>query len=38
MGLNARVRNCVASVCDERAVCKGSGEEGVYLHCEGFAW
>lgn len=38
VGLNARVRNCVVSICDERAVCKGSGEEGVYLHCEGFAW
>lgn len=38
VGLNARVRNAVVSICDERAVCKGSGEEGVYLHVEGFAW
>ena len=38
VGLNARVRNSVVSVSDERAVHKGTGEQGVYLHVEGFGW
>ena len=38
VGLNARVRNAVVSVSDERAVHKGTGEQGVYCHVEGFAW
>ena len=38
LGLNACVRNAVARCSDERAVHKGTGEQGVYCHVEGFAW
>ena len=38
IGLNARVRNSVVRCSDERAVHKGTGEQGVYCHVEGFAW
>ncbi|MCJ1300146.1 hypothetical protein MMC08_002940 [Hypocenomyce scalaris] len=38
LGLSARCRNGVAKISDERAVHKGSGAEGVYLHVEGFGW
>lgn len=38
VGLNARVRNAVVRCSDERAVHKGTGEQGVYCHVEGFAW
>ncbi len=38
LGLNAKVRTTVANISDERAVHKGSGEQGVYLHAEGFCW
>ncbi|POS71324.1 hypothetical protein DHEL01_v210282 [Diaporthe helianthi] len=32
--LVARVRNCVASLSDERAVHKGTGAQGIHLHVE----
>ncbi|CAD6568412.1 MAG: hypothetical protein ASARMPREDX12_001404 [Alectoria sarmentosa] len=38
LGLNATVRTTVARISDERAVHKGSGAQGVYLHAEGFCW
>ena len=38
LGLNAAVRTTVAKISDERAVHKGSGAQGVYLHAEGFGW
>ena len=38
LGLNATVRTAVAKISDERAVHKGSGAQGVYLHVEGFCW
>ena len=37
-GLQGVVRREVTGLCDERAVCKGSGADGVYLHVEGFCW
>ena len=37
-GLIELVRHEVVGLCDERAVCKGSGAMGVYLHTEGFGW
>ena len=36
--LNKTVRNTVASVSDQRGASKGTGAEGVYLHCEGYEW
>ena len=38
LGLNATVRTTVARISDERAVHKGTGAQGIYLHTEGFAW
>jgi ferric-chelate reductase len=38
LGLSTEVRNTVASVSDERAVHKGTGAEGIYLHVESFCW
>ncbi|RPB27515.1 hypothetical protein L211DRAFT_779183 [Terfezia boudieri ATCC MYA-4762] len=38
VGLKGVVRREVTGLCDERAVCKGSGADGVYLHVEGFGW
>ncbi|KAK4692075.1 hypothetical protein P7C71_g5059, partial [Lecanoromycetidae sp. Uapishka_2] len=38
LGLNATVRTTVAKISDERAVHKGTGAQGVYLHAEGFGW
>lgn len=38
VGLRGMVRREVNGLCDERAVCKGSGADGVYLHVEGFGW
>lgn len=38
LGLNATVRTAVAKIGDARAVSKGSGAQGVYLHAEGFCW
>jgi ferric-chelate reductase len=37
-GLNACIRTTVAKACDDRAVHKGTGAQGVYLHVEGFGW
>jgi hypothetical protein len=38
LGLKTSVRNAVAKTSDERAVHKGSGAQGIYLHVEGFSW
>jgi ferric-chelate reductase len=38
LGLSTGIRNCVARVSDERAVHKGTGAEGIYLHVESFCW
>ena len=38
LSLNATVRNTVAKISDERAVHKGTGNQGIYLHAEGFCW
>ena len=38
LGLSTSVRNNVAKIGDQRAACKGSGAQGVYLHVEGFCW
>jgi len=38
LGLNATMRTTVAKISDERAVYKGTGAQGVYLHAEGFGW
>lgn len=37
-GLNTTVRTAVARISDDRAVHKGSGAQGVYVHAEGFCW
>ncbi|KAJ4159475.1 uncharacterized protein LMH87_008375 [Akanthomyces muscarius] len=34
----ARTRNCVAALSDERAVHKGTGAQGIYLHVEEYAF
>ncbi|KAL2130753.1 hypothetical protein VTI74DRAFT_5991 [Chaetomium olivicolor] len=36
--LVARVRNCVASLSDERAVHKGTGAQGIHLHVEEYSF
>lgn len=36
LGLVDDVRQCVAALSDERAVHKGSGAQGIYLHTEAF--
>jgi ferric-chelate reductase len=36
--LSMGIGNTVASVSDERAVHKGTGAEGIYLHVESFCW
>ena len=36
--LNKAVRNTVTTVSDQRGASKGTGAEGVYLHCEGYEW
>lgn len=36
--LAARVRNCVASLSDERAVHKGTGAQGIHLHVEEYCF
>lgn len=38
LGLSADVRSCVVRASDERAVHKGTGAQGVYLHSECFGW
>lgn len=37
-GMVDSVKAEVVGLCDERAVCKGSGAQGVYVHAEAFAW
>lgn len=37
-GLSSRVRNCVASLSDERAVHKGTGAQGIHLHVETYCF
>ena len=37
-GLSADVRRSVVSLSDERAVHKGTGAQGIYLHVEQFGW
>lgn len=37
-GLSDEVRRSVVSLSDERAVHKGTGAQGVYLHVESFGW
>ncbi|POR33260.1 Ferric/cupric reductase transmembrane component 7 [Tolypocladium paradoxum] len=37
-GLVARTRNCVGRLSDERAVHKGTGAQGIYLHVEEYAF
>lgn len=34
----ARTRNCVSSLSDERAVHKGTGAQGIYLHVEEYSF
>jgi len=36
--LVARTRNCVSRLSDERAVHKGTGAQGIYLHVEEYAF
>jgi hypothetical protein len=36
LGLSTGIRNTVASISNERAVHKGTGAEGIYLHVESF--
>jgi predicted ferric reductase len=33
-----QMRNCVASLSDERGVHKGTGAQGIYLFCETYGW
>jgi len=36
--MNATVRTAAARISDERAVHKGTGAQGIYVHVEGFCW
>lgn len=36
--ITARARNCVSRLSDERAVHKGTGAQGIYLHVEEYAF
>ena len=36
--LVSRVRNCVASLSDERAVHKGSGAQGIHIYAEEYSF
>jgi len=38
LGMGMELRRTVARVSDERAVCMGTGAEGIYLHVESFSW
>lgn len=38
LGLNSDVRRTVVRCSDERAVHKGTGAQGIYLHAECFGW
>jgi hypothetical protein len=37
-GLVADVKHDVVCLSDERAVHKGTGAQGIYLHTESFGW
>lgn len=37
-GLIEDIRRAYVGLCDERAVCKGTGAMGVYYHAEGFSY
>ena len=37
-GLQEDIRQCVVSLSNERAVHKGTGAQGIYLHIEGFCY
>jgi ferric-chelate reductase len=38
LGLSTAVRSAVVRISDQRAVHKGTGAQGIYLHVEGFCW
>jgi ferric-chelate reductase len=38
LGLCTAVRSAVVGISDQRAVHKGTGAQGIYLHVEGFCW
>jgi ferric-chelate reductase len=38
LGLGTAVRSAVVRISDQRAVHKGTGAQGIYLHVEGFCW
>lgn len=38
LGLNSEVRRCVVKLSDERAVHKGTGAQGIFLHAESYGW
>jgi ferric-chelate reductase len=38
IGLSTSARTTVAKISDERAVHKGTGAQGIYLHVENFCW
>jgi ferric-chelate reductase len=38
LGLSTSIRNTVAQISDDRAVHKGTGAQGIYLHVESFCW
>ena len=38
LGLSTSIRNTVARMSDDRAVHKGTGAQGIYLHVESFCW
>jgi len=38
LGLSSTIRNTVARCSDERAVHKGTGAQGIFLHSECFGW
>jgi len=38
LGLSTAIRSAVVRVSDQRAVHKGTGAHGIYLHVEGFCW
>jgi len=38
LGLSSNVRTTVAKCSNDRAVHKGTGAQGIFLHAEGFGW
>lgn len=38
LGLSTAIRSAVVWISDQRAVHKGTGAHGIYLHVEGFCW